>query len=77
VLLPFTSQGANSALEDARVLAACLTEAERTGGRLPGALAEYERVRRAPLERCLQAGRDLAAAFVEPRTETAALPLVM
>lgn len=78
-LLPFTSQGANSALEDAIELANCVSGEHNTTSRLPDALAEFDRVRRAPLQRYLQAGRELAAAFVEPgsREGAAMLPLVM
>lgn len=78
-LLPFTSQGANSALEDAIELANCVSGEHNTTSRLPHALAAFDRVRRAPLQRYLQAGRELAAAFVDPgsRADAAVLPLVM
>lgn len=43
-MLPFQAQGANQAVEDAVVLAACLRDVAPDG--IPAALARYERVRR-------------------------------
>lgn len=43
-MLPFAAQGANQAVEDAFVLAACLAETEKDG--IPAALSRYESLRK-------------------------------
>jgi 2-polyprenyl-6-methoxyphenol hydroxylase-like FAD-dependent oxidoreductase len=75
VMLPFTSQGANSALEDAVELAACLSVALHTGGRPLHALASFDAIRRPVLRRYLKAGRELAAAFLRPAAPDGKMPL--
>jgi salicylate hydroxylase len=44
-MLPFAAQGAGMAIEDAAVLAQCLSEAERTGPAISAALARYAMLR--------------------------------
>ncbi|MCP9883844.1 FAD-dependent monooxygenase [Synechococcus sp. ATX 2A4] len=75
-LLPFTSQGANTALEDA----VCLSEqllACRQPAHLNRALSTYHHKRHPSLKHYLHAGRSMAAQFVRPPTEleSASLPL--
>ncbi len=54
--LPFLAQGANMALEDAFVLARCLSEDPNTGA----ALARYEALRRPRCAKIVQAANDNA-----------------
>ena len=74
-LLPFTSQGANSALEDAAMLAeslaACDTEAD-----LRLAMRAYDLARRPVAQQCVDAGREIAAQFLQPDSCRISLPLV-
>ena len=75
-LLPFTSQGANTALEDA----VCLSEqllACRHPAHLNRALSTYHHKRHPSLKHYLHAGRSMAAQFVRPPTEleSVSLPL--
>jgi 2-polyprenyl-6-methoxyphenol hydroxylase-like FAD-dependent oxidoreductase len=67
-VLPFTSQGANTALEDAVALADALHEA-------PASLERLYASRRVTLHRYLAEGRDLLARFLVPKGERAELPL--
>jgi 2-polyprenyl-6-methoxyphenol hydroxylase-like FAD-dependent oxidoreductase len=74
--LPFTSQGANSALVDAVVLARLLRDV-RTAGGASEAFAEYTRLRRPNHRRLFLEGRRLRAAFLAPVASSGpALPLV-
>lgn len=57
--LPFLAQGANMALEDAFVLARCLTETNDQAA----ALARYEALRRPRTARIVQAASDQAEAY--------------
>ena len=57
--LPFLAQGANMALEDAFVLARCLSEDPDTGA----ALARYAALRRPRTARIVQAANDNATAY--------------
>jgi len=74
-LLPFTSQGANSALEDAALLAqgleSCSNEAQ-----VEAAFAQYNAARHGVMMRYVEAGRAIAAAFVRPVSDRVPLPLV-
>ena len=74
-LLPFTSQGANSALEDAALLArgleSCASEAQ-----VEAAFERYNAARHAVMMRYVEAGRAIAASFVQPITDRIPLPLV-
>ncbi len=74
-LLPFTSQGVNSALEDA-VLLSRLLQRCRDPQDLPVLLRSYERQRRPTLLGCVEAGRRMARAFVQPSPTMCQLPLV-
>ncbi|MGW6022249.1 FAD-dependent monooxygenase [Streptomyces sp. NPDC055099] len=60
-MLPFQAQGANQAVEDAVVLAVCLSEAGSGG--LSGALRRYERIRLPRITRIQRQSRDNAKAF--------------
>lgn len=74
-VLPFTSQGANSALEDAITLAdligSCADARE-----IPAALAQYSNVRRPAACSYVDEGRKIADSFVEPVSKGVMLPLV-
>ena len=74
-LLPFTSQGANSALEDAAILArelrSCGDEAQ-----VEAAFTRYNAARHGVMMRYVEAGRAIAAAFVRPVSDRVPLPLV-
>lgn len=84
-VLPFTSQGANTALEDAVILADCLARgaeaAPASAGEgssstlLPRALARFDASRRESLRRCLLEGREMAHRFVLPGSLGRSLPL--
>lgn len=58
-MLPFAAQGANQAIEDAVVLAACLDESD--GADVPGSLRRYERLRSARTTQVHQRSRDNTA----------------
>lgn len=74
--LPFTSQGANSALVDAVLLGRLLRDV-RTAGGAPGAFAEYTRLRRPNHRRLFMEGRRLRSAFLARVASTGpVLPLV-
>ena len=74
--LPFTSQGANSALVDAVALARLLRDV-RTAGGASEAFAEYTRLRRPNHRRLFLEGRRLRAAFLAPAASSGpVLPLV-
>jgi 2-polyprenyl-6-methoxyphenol hydroxylase-like FAD-dependent oxidoreductase len=74
--LPFTSQGANSALVDAVRLARLLRDVRTVGG-TPRAFAEYTRLRRPNHRRLFLEGRRLRAAFLAPVASSGpVLPLV-
>lgn len=77
-LLPFTSQGVNTALGDAELLVEILLDGAGGGGHaaVVAALQAYERRRVPELPAYVQAGRELAAAFVAPGQDPA-LPLVL
>jgi 2-polyprenyl-6-methoxyphenol hydroxylase-like FAD-dependent oxidoreductase len=55
-MLPFLAQGANQAIEDAVVLARCLSGVARDG--VDAALARYEELRRPRVELVHQRSRD-------------------
>jgi 2-polyprenyl-6-methoxyphenol hydroxylase-like FAD-dependent oxidoreductase len=74
-LLPFTSQGVNTALEDAVLLSDLLVGC-RDPGELPELFGDYERQRRPALMGCVDAGRQLARAFVHPPVRRFQLPLM-
>ena len=74
-LLPFTSQGANSALEDAALLAAAL-ETCANEAQVEAAFARYNAARHAVMMRYVEAGRAIAANFVQPISGHVPLPLV-
>ncbi len=74
-LLPFTSQGANSALEDAALLAHGL-EASASEAQVEAAFERYNASRHPVMMRYVEAGRAIAAAFVEPVSGRTPLPLV-
>ncbi len=74
-LLPFTSQGVNTALEDA-VLLSRLLQGCRDPGDLEEHFVAYERQRRPALQRCVEAGREMARAFVQPATTRLPLPMM-
>jgi len=73
-LLPFTSQGVNTALEDAVLLSDML---RRCGdrGELPALFRAYEQERRPSLLSCVASGRQLARSFVQPAQSR--LPLAL
>jgi 2-polyprenyl-6-methoxyphenol hydroxylase-like FAD-dependent oxidoreductase len=74
-VLPFTSQGANSALEDAAMLAESLAACDADADvRL--AMRSYDLARRPAAQRFVDAGRELASQFVQPVSDRIALPLV-
>ncbi|WP_369029010.1 FAD-dependent monooxygenase [Streptomyces adonidis] len=60
-MLPFQAQGANQAIEDVIVLAACLRVADQDG--IPKALARYERTRRPRTDRLQQLSRSNSRRF--------------
>lgn len=74
-LLPFTSQGVNAALEDAVVLSGLLMDC-RDAADLPDLLTAYERQRRPSLQGCVEAGRQMARAFVQPSASRFQMPLM-
>ena len=77
VFLPFTSQGANSALVDAQFLAECIL-GSRSPAEVTAALARYQQERQPVKRRYLSAGRALARGFVEPVADNAfEIPLVL
>ena len=77
VFLPFTSQGANSALVDAQQLAEYILGSTNPAG-VAAALARYQQERQPVKHRYLSAGRALARGFVEPVADNAfAIPLVL
>ena len=74
--LPFTSQGANGALEDAVTLAGLL-EGVQTDPDLTDALRAYDAARIPTHARVFRAGRELRAEFLCPSSESAPpVPLV-
>ena len=74
--LPFTSQGANGALEDAVTLAGLL-EGVQTDPELAYALRAYDAARIPTHARVFRAGRELRAEFLCPSSESAPpVPLV-
>lgn len=74
-LLPFTSQGANSALEDAALLAHAL-EACDSEAQVEAAFERYNAARHGVMMRYVEAGRAIASNFVQPVSERVPLPLV-
>lgn len=77
VFLPFTSQGANSALVDAEQLAECILGSSSPAA-VTAALARYQHERQPVKQRYLSAGRALARGFVEPVAANAfEIPLVL
>lgn len=74
-LLPFTSQGANSALQDAATLVATIERVACNLETLPAGLQHYELARRPDAVRFVAAGRRLAADFVRPPDREFALPM--
>lgn len=77
VFLPFTSQGANSALVDAHRLADCIL-GSTSPAEVTAALARYQAERQPVKQRYLSAGRALARGFVEPVADNAfEIPLVL
>lgn len=74
-LLPFTSQGVNTALEDA-VLLSSLLGGCRDPRDVPDLLHAYERQRRPVLMSCVEAGRQMAETFVQPTDIHLQLPMV-
>ncbi len=74
-LLPFTSQGVNTALEDAVMLSRLLQDC-RDPGDVPELFAAYERVRQPVLRHCVEAGREMSRAFVQPAPSRLPLPLM-
>jgi 2-polyprenyl-6-methoxyphenol hydroxylase-like FAD-dependent oxidoreductase len=75
-LLPFTSQGVSSALQDALSLALYLAGNRRGGGTLDQALQRFSEERRAAVARFLEAGRSLARRFLDPQSfQELAVPL--
>ena len=73
--LPFTSQGANSALEDASMLAELLSACDSDAD-LRLAMRSYDLARRPVAQRCVDAGREIAAQFLQPVCGRISLPLV-
>ena len=77
VFLPFTSQGANSALVDAQQLAEYILGSTNPA-EVAAAFARYQQERQPVKHRYLSAGRALARGFVEPVADNAfAIPLVL
>ncbi len=74
-LLPFTSQGVNSSLEDAVLLSGLLQRC-RGPQDLPDLLRSYERQRRPKRLGCVEAGPRMARAFVQPSQPMCQPPLV-
>lgn len=74
-LLPFTSQGANSALDDAAALVGAIERVAAGRDRLDDALRRYDVARRPDAVRFVAAGRHLATEFVRPPERSFALPL--
>jgi salicylate hydroxylase len=72
-MLPFTSQGAATALQDALALAAALADIARLRGGLAEALAVYSATRLPELRPLLLEGRALRRRFLDPTATTAAL----
>lgn len=73
-LLPFTSQGVNTALEDAVLLSDLLSRCDDPG-ELPALFGAYEQQRRPTLLSCVASGRQLARSFVQPAQSR--LPLAL
>jgi DNA-directed RNA polymerase subunit alpha len=74
-LLPFTSQGVNTALEDAVLLSDLLLGC-RDAADVPELFSAYERQRRPALLGCVEAGRQMARDFVQPSVTRLQLPLM-
>lgn len=72
-MLPFTSQGAATALQDAQALAAALADHPNSRGGLEQALADYSATRLPQLRPLLLEGRALRRRFLDPEATTAAL----
>jgi salicylate hydroxylase len=75
-LLPFTSQGANSALEDAADLVAAVATCT-SPDELEPALRAYSHRRRPRRASHVAAGRSIAADFVNPITGAVLVPFVI
>jgi 2-polyprenyl-6-methoxyphenol hydroxylase-like FAD-dependent oxidoreductase len=73
-MLPFTSQGANLALEDAWILRDLLRD-RRDPGEVTAALETYERLRLPLIRHYSLAGRSMAATFVAPGPSLGMLPV--
>lgn len=77
-LLPFTSQGVSSALQDALTLAQHLSWYQQGARTLDQALWCFSMRRRAAVAPYLESGRELAQRFLEPeRFQEATLPLAI
>lgn len=77
-LLPFTSQGVLSAIADAGLLAAALTDQATLPDTLPDALAGYAAASRARCAPHVSRGRELSRQFIRPATAGAdLLPLTV
>jgi 2-polyprenyl-6-methoxyphenol hydroxylase-like FAD-dependent oxidoreductase len=74
-MLPFTSQGANSAIEDAVILGDLLSTCSHAS-EIPAALAAYSRMRRPAVCSYVQEGRNIESSFVQPVSQGVMLPLV-
>lgn len=74
-MLPFTSQGANSAIEDAVILGDLLSTCGHAD-EIPAALAAYTRMRRPAVCSYVAEGRKIAESFVRPVSQGVMLPLV-
>ncbi len=72
-MLPFTSQGAATALQDAQALAAALADGSSGRAGLEEALADYSATRLPQLKPLLLEGRALRRRFLDPEATTAAL----
>ena len=75
-LLPFTSQGVNTALDDAVLLSRLLCSCDGPEA-VPRLLDTYERERRPQLLPHVRDGRAMAEAFVEPGPGKPRLPLLV
>lgn len=74
-LLPFTSQGANSALEDAVLLADLIARC-RSQGDVALAMRSFNAVRHPLMVQYVEGGRAIARQFVEPIDGAVPLPLL-
>lgn len=74
-LLPFTSQGANCALEDAAMLAESLAACDSDAD-LRLAMRAYDLARRPVAQRFVDAGREIASQFLQPVSDRISLPRV-